>query len=145
MSLLPECRRAEVLRGIAGKIPCIHFCSKETYFNALDDVISGLRRDGIDDIVILSLSTETDSIVSGAVKNGVYGEIRFMSCRKFKGLEADAVILVDFTERTVTECIGANVRNWCVAQTHAGSGLHAEMHSIGAPLRKVSGYVKTGK
>ena len=103
MSLLPECRRAEVLRGIAGKIPCIHFCSKETYFNALDDVISGLRRDGIDDIVILSLSTETDSIVSGAVKNGVYGEIRFMSCRKFKGLEADAVILVDFTERTVTD------------------------------------------
>lgn len=103
MSLLPECRRAEVLRGIAGKIPCIHFCSKETYFNALDDVISGLRRDGIDDIVILTLSTETDSIVSGAVKNGVYGECRFMSCRKFKGLEADAVILVDFTERTVTD------------------------------------------
>ena len=103
MSLLPECRRAEVLRGIAGKIPCIHFCSKETYFNALDDVISGLRRDGIDDIVILSLSTETDSIASGAVKDGVYGEYRFMSCRKFKGLEADAVLLVDFTERTVTD------------------------------------------
>ena len=102
MSLLPECRRAEVLRGIAGKIPCIHFCSKETYFNALDDVISGLRRDEIDDIVILTLSTETDSIVSGTVKNDVYGECRFMSCRKFKGLEADAVILVDFTERTVT-------------------------------------------
>lgn len=102
MSLLPECRRAEVLRGIAGKIPCIHFCSKETYFNALDDVISGLRRDEIDDIVILTLSTETDSIVSGTVKNDVYGEYRFMSCRKFKGLEADAVILVDFTERTVT-------------------------------------------
>ena len=103
MSLLPECGRAEVLRGIAGKIPCIHFCGKGTYFNALDDVIGGLRRDGIDDIVILTLSTETDSIVSGAVKDGVYGECRFMSCRKFKGLEADAVILVDFTERTVTD------------------------------------------
>lgn len=103
MSLLPECGRAEVLRGITGKIPCIHFCSEETYFNALDDVIGGLRRDGIDDIVILTLSTETDSIVSGAVKDGVYGECRFMSCRKFKGLEADAVILVDFTERTVTD------------------------------------------
>ena len=26
---------------------------------------------------------------------------RFTTCRKFKGLEADAVILVDFTEQTV--------------------------------------------
>ena len=102
-SLLPECGRSEILRGIAGKIPCIHFCGEETYFNALDDVIGGLRRDGIDDIVILTLSMETDSIVSGAVRNGSYGECRFMSCRKFKGLEADAVILVDFTERTVTD------------------------------------------
>ena len=103
MSLLTECGRSEVLRGIAGKIPCIHFCGEETYFNALDDVIGGLRRDGIDDIVILTLSKATDSIVSGAVRNGSYGECRFMSCRKFKGLEADAVILVDFTERTVTD------------------------------------------
>ncbi len=103
MSLLPECGRSGVLRGIAGKIPCIHFCAEETYFNTLDDVIGGLRRDGIDDIVILTLSTETDSIVSGVVKNGVYGDCQFMSCRKFKGLEADAVILVDFTERAVTD------------------------------------------
>lgn len=101
MSLLPECGKTEVLRGIAGKIPCIHFCGEKTYFNALDDVIGGLHRDGIDDIVILTLSTETDSIVSGSIRNGVYGECRFMSCRKFKGLEADAVILVDFTELTV--------------------------------------------
>lgn len=101
MSLLPECGKAEVLRGIAGKIPCIHFCGEKTYFNALDDVIGGLHRDGIDDIVILTLSTETDSIVSESIRNGVYGECRFMSCRKFKGLEADAVILVDFTELTV--------------------------------------------
>jgi len=101
MSLLPECGKAEILRGIAGKIPCIHFCGEKTYFNALDDVIGGLHRDGIDDIVILTLSTETDSIVSGSIRNGVYGECRFMSCRKFKGLEADAVILVDFTELTV--------------------------------------------
>lgn len=103
MSLLPECRRTEVLHGIAGKIPCIHFCNEETYFNALDDVIDGLRRDGINDIVILTLSTEIDSIISKAVRNGVYRECRFLSCRKFKGLEADAVILIDFTERTVTD------------------------------------------
>lgn len=103
MSLLQEYGRVEVLRGIAGKIPCIHFCSEETYFNVLDDVIGGLRRDGIYDIVILTLSTEMDSIISRAVRNGVYGECRFMSCRKFKGLEADAVILVDFKERIVTD------------------------------------------
>lgn len=105
MSLLPESRRTEVLHGIAGKIPCIHFCCENAYFNALDDVIGGLRRDGIDDIVILTLSTEIDSIISRAVRNGVYRECRFLSCRKFKGLEADAVILIDFTERTVTDDI----------------------------------------
>lgn len=62
MSLLQERGRSEVLRGIAGKIPCIHFCIEKTYFNALDDVIGGLRRDGIDDIVILTLSTETTAL-----------------------------------------------------------------------------------
>lgn len=103
LSLLPEHGRTEVLRGIAGKIPCIHFSSKETYLKDMDTVIDGLHRDEINDIVILTLSTETDSLVNKAAKNGFYGECRFMSCRKFKGLEADAVILVDFTERTVTD------------------------------------------
>lgn len=103
LSLLPKHGRTEVLRGIAGKIPCIHFSSKETCLKDMDTVIDGLRRDGINDIVILTLSTEADSLVNKAAKNGSYGECRFMSCRKFKGLEADAVILVDFTERTVTD------------------------------------------
>lgn len=102
LSLLPKHGRTEVLRSIAGKIPCIHFSNKETYLKDMDAVIDGLHRDGIDDIVILTLSTEADSLVNKAAKNGSYGECRFMSCRKFKGLEADAVILVDFTERTVT-------------------------------------------
>lgn len=103
LSLLPKHGRTAVLRGIAGKIPCIHFSSKETCLKDMDTVIDGLRRDGINDIVILTLSTEADSLVNKAAKNGSYGECRFMSCRKFKGLEADAVILVDFTERTVTD------------------------------------------
>lgn len=102
LSLLPECGRTAVLRTVIGKIPCLHFSSIERYFCDLDDVLNELRRDGIKDIVILTLSTESDSIISEAVKGGFYEDYRFTTARKFKGLEADAVILVDFTEKTVT-------------------------------------------
>ena len=42
-----------------------------------------------------------ESFLNGYAADGTYGGFRFTTCRKFKGLEADAVVLVDFTERTV--------------------------------------------
>ena len=39
--------------------------------------------------------------MKNATVDGRYRGCRFTTCRKFKGLEADAVILVDFTDRTV--------------------------------------------
>jgi superfamily I DNA/RNA helicase len=88
--------------AITGKIPCLHFCEDVgSSISALDEILDGLKRDGIDDIVILALRTVDESFLNGYAADGTYGGFRFTTCRKFKGLEADAVILVDFTERTV--------------------------------------------
>ena len=43
-------------------------------------------------------------MLSGVVSNGVYrNKYRFSTCRKFKGLEADAVILVDVEADTFAD------------------------------------------
>lgn len=103
-SLLPETPRDLVLHGLAGKIPRLHFsphmdCQKEV----LDNVIDNLLSSEIDNIVILTLETEQSSFLTKYVNNGTYRGYRFTSCRKFKGLEADAIILVDFSGKTVLQ------------------------------------------
>lgn len=71
----------------------------EKYHEAIDDCIRRNIDNGIDDIVILTCSTENKSKLQNVVNDGYYvykdKKIPFTSCRKFKGLEADAIILVD--------------------------------------------------
>ena len=87
---------------IAGKIPRLHFCTASvSQIKVVDSIIAELKEAGIEDIVILTLGTEKDSFMGNDAAIGTYEGCRFTTCRKFKGLEADAVILVDFTERTV--------------------------------------------
>ena len=54
---------------------------------------------GTDNIVILTCRTEATSIIADSCKNGKYlgykKAVKFTTCRKFKGLEADLIILVD--------------------------------------------------
>lgn len=54
---------------------------------------------GIDNIVILTCRTEATSIIADSCKDGEYlgykKPVRFTTCRKYKGLEADVIILVD--------------------------------------------------
>lgn len=62
----------------------------------------------LDEICIISAKTVENSILSGAKKLGCYeltedrqkGKVLFTSSRKFKGLESDAIILVDIDETT---------------------------------------------
>lgn len=77
-------------------------CSS-VYMNVLDEIISKLHENKIQDIVILTLKTEKNSILANDIVNQRYKGCYFTSCRKFKGLEADAVILVDFSESTLLE------------------------------------------
>ena len=61
----------------------------------------------IEDVVILTCKTEDNSAFSQYCTNGKYpynGSLyRFTTCRKFKGLEADAIILVDVTKKVLCE------------------------------------------
>ncbi|MBQ6390903.1 MAG: ATP-binding domain-containing protein [Eggerthellaceae bacterium] len=64
--------------------------------------IDALKEQGIDGIVILTCATESKSILRDHVVNGRWEQTKvpFYTCRRFKGLEADAVILVDVNTDT---------------------------------------------
>ena len=84
----------------------MHYCTHHsTYLNVLDEIICECHENNIYDIVILTLKTERNSILIDYVVDQKYKECYFTSCRKFKGLEADAVILVDFSERSLLDDI----------------------------------------
>lgn len=97
-----DCR---VIEGAPqGTVPRL-FCSLkgEEQEDAIDGFIAELRELGLNDVVILTCATEESSVVGSCV-NKRKGEsfwkdtkVPFSTCRKFKGLEADAVILVDVT------------------------------------------------
>ncbi len=73
----------------------------------IDKVLMNLAEKRIMDVVILTCETEENSAFSKFVSDGKYicnGTIyRFTTCRKFKGLEADAIILVDVTKKTMKQ------------------------------------------
>lgn len=72
--------------------------SDEKVINVLDRLIEGYENEGLNDFVILTCKTESRSVLSNFIIHGRYKEkYRVSTCRKFKGLEADIVILVDVT------------------------------------------------
>lgn len=90
---------------------------------AVDGAIDALFSDEVRDIVILTCKTENESILTPHLVNGGYPAgkktIRFTTCRKFKGLEADAVILVDVDKTTFTGNDGQNVLLYYVGTSRA--------------------------
>ena len=89
-----------------GKHPTI-FYSKDPdeQERKVDDYIDNLKEAGLTDIVVLTCSTEERTIFSNVLSRDSDGtkwkqsNIPFCTCRKFKGLEADAVILVDVSSQ----------------------------------------------
>lgn len=86
--------------AITGTMPNICFLSNHNEKEILDNVIQQALLDGISDIQILSCATLTDSRYQPFLdEQGNYPyksrSIKFTTCRKFKGLEADKIILVD--------------------------------------------------
>ena len=88
----------------AGSIPRLSFSTVVSeQIQAIDSYIQELKSSGIKDIVILTCKTEESSIASevivgdSGVKKWKGTNVPFHTCRKFKGLEADAVILIDIT------------------------------------------------
>jgi hypothetical protein len=100
-SMLPlECETPQVNSPVIGDEPAFWFCADlKTTKLYLDAAITALKATGYDDIVILTCLTEEESILNRVIvrKNYVSGnyKVPFTTCRKFKGLEADAIIMVD--------------------------------------------------
>lgn len=96
---------------IPGMKPCLYI-NKD--FKMVRENLARLIRKYTDqgfskrDIVILTVKTEENSVLTGVSSVGTYGlsseftagKILFTSARKFKGLEAKIVILVDVDEKT---------------------------------------------
>ena len=125
-SLRPISERAPKLmeNSIAGVPAKLHFCTDEdSVLGAVDDAIDELLSDEVRNIVILTCKTENDSILASHLVKGEYPagkqSIPFTTCRKFKGLEADAVILVDVEENTFTGNDGQNVLLYYVGTSRA--------------------------
>ena len=102
-SLRPLSAKPKLLDGcVKGTPATFYFCSGiEAAVEKVDSVINAIKAEGYKDVVILTCKTEDTSILSGKTLNGLYrNKYRFTTCRKFKGLEADVVLLIDVDGNT---------------------------------------------
>ena len=106
-SLRPISERRPILMpgSVVGPQAKLHYLnSEEKVIEVLEKLIDSYETDGIKDFIILTCKTEARSIISDHIQNGNYkGVYKFSTCRKFKGLEADAVILIDVDKELFTE------------------------------------------
>ena len=106
MRPLGKDKKPKMFQGcVKGVSPDIHIASSEAdSLEYLNKVLKKLTDEKYEDIVILTCTTEDQSWLSAHCVNGSYPfnnrQIKFTSCRKFKGLEADAIVLVDVTRGT---------------------------------------------
>lgn len=96
---LPRTTKTIVKEGtVQGKPANLHFCNARELTSRLDRIVGALRNEGIENIVILTCSTIKKSCFAADVneaKNLYKNKTPFYTTRMFKGLEADAIILVD--------------------------------------------------
>ena len=103
-SLKPITERSPKLADgcVEGAPTRVTFCeSDKSAVGQLDKLITKLKEEGYRDIVILTCGTEETSAFFEYIKDGKYkNKTKFTTCRKFKGLEADVIILVDVNKDT---------------------------------------------
>lgn len=91
--------------AVMGDLPEIGFCAtKEDVVTLLNAEIDKYIDAGYNGITILTCKTEENSIIADCCKNSKYnykrGYVKFTTCRKFKGLESDVIIVVDIDKDT---------------------------------------------
>ncbi len=99
-------RKPKLMQGCVKGVPAkVHFCDSENSIKEkIDMTIDTLKGQGVKDIVILTCKTENTSVLKEYISNGIYkNKYHFSTCRKFKGLEADAVILIDVDSNVFEE------------------------------------------
>lgn len=95
-------RNPKLFEGAIKGVPAsMYFCKDNANVQErINQIIDDLKNDGITDVVILTCDTEEKSVIHDVISNGKYKKKQFTTCRKFKGLEADAIILIDVSEKT---------------------------------------------
>lgn len=94
--------------AVMGELPEIGFCStKEETIALLNSEIDKYIDAGYNSITILTCKTEESSIIADCCKDSKYnykrGYVKFTTCRKFKGLESDVIIVVDIDKETFAD------------------------------------------
>lgn len=94
--------------AVMGDLPEIGFCStKEETIALLNSEIDKYIDAGYNSITILTCKTEESSIIADCCKDSKYnykrGYVKFTTCRKFKGLESDVIIVVDIDKDTFAD------------------------------------------
>ena len=91
----------------------------------INTIIEDSWKNGFKDIVILTAKTEAKSVISKECVDGTYSYkkkvIPFTTCRKFKGLEAEVIILVDIDRNCIE---GEGERILYVGSSRAKYKLH---------------------
>ena len=112
MRLLGTNRKAIIKDGgVLGDIPEMGFVStKEDAVKLLNYEIDKYIDLGYSSITILTCKTEEKSIIADLCDESKYrykrGYIKFTTCRKFKGLESDIVIVIDIDKETFLSEMG---------------------------------------
>lgn len=97
--------------SVMGDIPEIGFSiEKGTTIEILNREIDKYKNSGYTNITVLTCKTEERSIVSDYFSNSNYyynqRNVKFTTCRKFKGLESDVIILLDIDRNTFDDIQG---------------------------------------
>ena len=99
------------VRALVGRQPEIYYCDTESARDELDKIISQSLENGIDNIQIVSCAPAKGGLFSEYMEAEKYPfrnkHINITTVRKFKGLEAEHVILVD-VDKNVLES-GSNL------------------------------------
>ena len=82
---------------IEGTPPKMYFRTNEMGLDkCVESVINDMKAEGVSNIVVLTTKTEDSSGFGDYCKDGLFkNKYTFTTCRKFKGLEADGIILMD--------------------------------------------------
>ena len=109
LRLLGSDKRPKLFEGaVVGDSPEMFFAgSAEKAVFIINSIIDSAWEIGYEHIQILTCKTERKSIIADECSTGWYlyksKKIPFTTCRKYKGLEADVIIMVDMDEEVFTE------------------------------------------
>ncbi len=104
-SMVPLNIKPKLFEGcVKGTAPSFYVCEKDKTIGKLNEILNTYLSKGLKDIVILTTKTEQQSLLYDKVNNNIYSyknnNFKFYSCRRFKGLEADVIILIDVDKGT---------------------------------------------